>query len=95
VDDERALKILLADNRIASLAQMDLAQLGGLLEGIAQSDHVLGLRGTGYDDQYLTNLRSLLSEPEVALPAQEEDVLQNRSKVITCPNCGHEFGGGM
>ena len=53
VDDERALKILLADNRLADLATWNDHALAELLEAI-RSEY--GLEGTGYDEEALQQL---------------------------------------
>lgn len=47
VDDEAALRILLADNRTAALARIDDALLTPLLDRLAASED--GLLGTGYE----------------------------------------------
>lgn len=57
-DDQRALRILIADNRTNDLASYDDAGLADLLKELAQSEE--GLAGTIYDgdalDQLLTDL---------------------------------------
>jgi hypothetical protein len=53
VDDEHALKILLADNRTNDLASYDDSALAELLEEV-RADY--GLDGTGYDDEALREL---------------------------------------
>lgn len=59
VDDDTALRILLADNRIAALAHNDDIQLAELLQEIAAREDLLG---TGYDgddlDQLLADIAS-------------------------------------
>ena len=51
VDDEQALRILLADNRSSDLADNDDGYLAELLTFLAKSDD--GLVGTGYDNDDL------------------------------------------
>ncbi len=53
VDDEVATRILLADNRLASLAMQDQEQLRELLIDLAEGK---GLEGTGYDGDDLDQL---------------------------------------
>ena len=54
VDDDRARKILLSDNRTADVAGYDDAALAKLLQEC--EDGVDGLLGTGYDADYLDRL---------------------------------------
>jgi ParB-like chromosome segregation protein Spo0J len=90
VDEKEALRILLADNRIAQLAMIDSAQLRDLLERVSDED--LGLLGTGYDDQFLNHLINVQDyQPE---PEPEPDEVKQRGQEIKCPSCGHTFGGG-
>lgn len=60
VDDLHAKRIMLADNRIAALAQPDPAAELALLEQIAESDSLLG---TGYQEHDLQQLRHLAEIP--------------------------------
>ena len=60
VDDSRALKILLADNRTAELAHRDDELLAEVLRELAGTDD--GLLGTGYDTEDLEQLLTGLSE---------------------------------
>lgn len=61
VDDEAALRILLADNRTTRLGQDDPNVLATLLQELAVSD--AGLAGTGYDGDDLDALIQGLQEP--------------------------------
>ena len=56
VDDIHALRIMLADNKIASLALMDPALELPILEKIAEADSLIG---TGYQEHDLEQLRHL------------------------------------
>lgn len=67
VDDERALRILLADNRAADLAVNDDAALLALLEDLSLTPGVLA--GTGYDPDTLEDLRAVLDAVPTAPPA--------------------------
>ena len=59
VDDDRATRILLADNRTADLGSYDNELLQELLESIDDD-----LDGTGYDEDDLQILRDLTSGPD-------------------------------
>lgn len=61
VDDDTALKILLADNRTNDLASYDNQILTDLLTGIAQQNPQ-ALLGTGYDGDDLDDLLASLQE---------------------------------
>lgn len=56
VDDEQAMRILLADNRTSDLAAYDDDSLGRLLEHLSSTDG--GLEGTGYSEFDLSALTS-------------------------------------
>lgn len=86
-DSEQAHRIMLADNRLADLGSYDPGILAGLL---AHLDQTVGLVGTGYREEDLVDLLNQItddghgygvSDPEPAPP-------------VTCPACGHVFGGG-
>ena len=57
VDDDRAARIVLADNRTAEVGSMDDDQLLDLLDGLE------GLDGTGYDEDYLEMLEQIAGGP--------------------------------
>jgi ParB-like chromosome segregation protein Spo0J len=54
VDDEQAMRILLADNRTSDLGTYDEEALTELLEHLASTDD--GLDGTGYDESFLSDV---------------------------------------
>lgn len=60
VDDDRARRILLADNRTGDLGTYDDDQLADLLKTLADTE--ASLRGTGYTPEDLDNLLALLDE---------------------------------
>lgn len=62
VDDETALRILLADNRTNDLAAYDDAQLRDVLLGLA------ALEGTGFDDEALNEVLGRLVEEDPSEP---------------------------
>lgn len=89
VDDETALRILLADNRTADLATYDDQQLAALLQTFGTTD---ALNGTGFDGDDLDTLLSdldKLSRPGLGdFPSFDEDNLETPNQ---CPKCGYEF----
>jgi len=88
VDDEQAMRILLADNRTSDLATYDNDQLEALLTELAGSD--LGLIGTGYDDEDLDRLLGDFSLPEPGDAAVEGFITEYRI-VVTCEGEGAQF----
>lgn len=68
VDDERARRILLADNRSNDLASYDEGQLLELLEGLAVTPEELA--GTSYDDEALDDLRAVFDTDETLPPTE-------------------------
>jgi ParB-like chromosome segregation protein Spo0J len=62
-DEPKALKVLSGDNEIRHLAEVDDYALTKLLLEIKDTDHELGLLGTGYDEMMLANL-VFVSRPE-------------------------------
>lgn len=84
VDDDRALRMLLADNRLAELAYRDPKELVELLGGLVSTTGTLS--GTGYSTDDLDELiRGLQGDaPEIQGDAPEAP------KAI-CPSCGCRF----
>jgi ParB-like chromosome segregation protein Spo0J len=80
VDDERALRILLADNRTTRLGMDDDTAIATILLELASTTEKL--EGTGYDGEDLDALLRSISDGE--------DHAYGREKV-TCPECGHQF----
>jgi len=93
VDDTQARKIMLADNRTAQLAEIDLMALGEMLEEMNALDPMLGLIGTGYDTEYLERLRGMQMDEPLDFDENEFAKQRGSNGPITCPSCGHEFGG--
>ncbi len=89
VDDRKATKILLADNRLAELASRDQEALATLLTELAHDDD---LSGTGYDGDDLDALLFEL-EPSFDMLDGEPPALDSVGSKHTCPECGHEFEG--
>ena len=75
VDDDRASRIVVADNRTSELGGTDDDTLAGLLEEMARQD--AGLEGTGYEDDDLEYLLGQLNESgardaiDAAFPEQD------------------------
>lgn len=80
VDNERALRILLADNRTTRLGIDNDAQVAAILVDLAGTEE--SFAGTGYDGDDLDALLRSISDGE--------DHAYGREKV-TCPECGHQF----
>lgn len=84
--DQAAKKILLVDNRSASLALPDDAALIRLLDSLG--DDVVG---TGWNDHTIELLRLAQDEAErrpLGTPAGDPYL------TVTCPNCGHTWTRG-
>lgn len=91
VDDEAALRILLADNRLARLASDDSNALAELLQELAATPS--GLSGSGYDgdalDELLADLGHAVTNFE-PVGLDDQGRLDRKATVI-CPHCRHEF----
>lgn len=81
VDDEKAKRILVADNRLSDLGVYSDDSLVALLKELASTAD--GLAGTGFDGDDLDDLIHKLGDGEEGHPYGREK--------ITCPECGHEF----
>lgn len=87
VDDDHALRILLADNRTNDLATYDDTALSEILKDIMEDAGTLA--GTGYDGD---DLDELLNELNPSFePTDEEPKRLDEKTPVTCPECGHEF----
>jgi len=80
-DDERALAILIADNRTSDIGRWDEQGLIDILSDLQQSDLLLG---TGYDDEDLAKL----------LGDQGSQIVEKEERLIECPKCGERFSAG-
>lgn len=106
VDDEHALRILLADNRTNRLGRDDDNLLAALLAELAESDK--GLLGTGYDGDDLDRIIGDIADRPIGLdstqytqaqsdrppsPSSPRDTGTNPdgSRYAICPECNHEF----
>ncbi len=86
VDDERALRILLADNRTTRLGNDDPAKLAGLLTELAASSS--SLAGTGYDREDLDELMKDLAGNAAVDPTHTEGDASELVPSGVCPHCG-------
>jgi len=87
VDNARALKIMLADNRTAELAHRDDEKLAELLSEL-QLDS--GLEGTGYINADLDALIAGMTVPDFQ-PSEEPPPRLDEKKKVTCPECNAIF----
>lgn len=71
VDDEQAIRIMLADNRLARLGYDDEAGLADVLSTLAATDR--GLAGTGFDGDDLDHLLAMMQADDLADVAEEYD----------------------
>ena len=80
-DDERALAILIADNRTSDIGRWDEQGLIDILSDLQQSDMLLG---TGYDDEDLAKLLGDVGSEQV----------EKEERLVECPKCGECFSAG-
>lgn len=88
VDDDRAKRILLADNRTSDVAMMDDELLRQLLEDLNVTDDELAGTGYGIDD-----LRGLLAKLDLDAPGEFPTVDEQAETAYRCPSCGYEWNG--
>lgn len=87
-DDDRALRILLADNRANDLATYDSNVLKEILEELAASP--LELTGTLFDGDVLDEIISDIdADITDAFPSVDTDLETEHQ----CPKCGYEWSG--
>jgi ParB-like chromosome segregation protein Spo0J len=83
VDDDHALRILLADNRTNDLATYNDAALTELLKSI--QDDTGTLAGTGYDEKELDTLLQKLNQTETA-DDNSDQLISAYQIIVTCTN---------
>ena len=88
VDDAKARKILIADNRTSDLGTYDNDLLAELLGDLAATEQ---LTGTGYDQIDLDVLLSTLEVDFNPIEAVTNLGSTKKSEKCRCPNCGQEF----
>ena len=81
VDDERALRMLLADNRTARQGHDDRDALADLLTELADGDD--GLLGTGYDDDFLAKLTAD-PDPTPVVDANGDKGAERWAVIVEC-----------
>lgn len=87
ITDDRAKRILLADNRTNDLASYDNEALAGMLKELMETD--VQLEGTAFDEDALN---ALLEDIEHNFEPEDDDQPRlDQKKPVTCPNCDHEF----
>ncbi len=77
---------LLADNRIAELADLDMTDVKELMGSSFDASFDLAL--TGYDESFR------VGDDEAQAPDEFPTVDENISTDKTCPKCGYEWSGG-
>lgn len=87
LDEQRALRKLIADNRASSLATTDDAGLAALLQELAADDALLGSLFDGDD------LDDLLHHIEEDAPPLDDEPSAPREQSHTCPECGFMWTG--
>lgn len=80
VDDERACRILLADNRTNDLAGYDDESLAALLKDLRESDEAL--LGTGFSNEDLDKMLAELSRDSLEPAADQTGLIESRYEVI-------------
>lgn len=93
VDDETALRMLIADNRASDLASYDERRQAALLVDL-QRETERGLAGTGWADDELDRLLSdverVAPTPPPEFPPVDPDTMTTEHR---CPSCGYEWSG--
>jgi len=79
---------LIADNRIAELAETDRGELADL---IRELDGEIDLDLTGFDEPSLAELIGVVKE---VVPDEFDEVDENIETKHTCPKCGYKWSGG-
>lgn len=89
VDEDTAIRIVLADNRTSDLATNDDEILASLLSELPDLD------ATGYTSEDLARLLDDGGELPAEFASFDESIAATGDKTIgkavTCPACGHEF----
>jgi ParB-like chromosome segregation protein Spo0J len=90
VDDDRALRILLADNKANDAATYDDAELAELLKALTATED--GLTGTLYDGDDLDSLLSLVSEDDLSetLAAIGDEYAERFHVVVECADADEQ-----
>lgn len=89
IEDDHALRIMLADNRTNDLAEYDDALLSELLNDLAESTGTL--LGTGYDENAVDTMLKELSEATTEPPEDFKEYGEDIQTEHECPKCGYRF----
>ena len=89
VDDDTALRIMLADNRIPDLGRYDDGLLADVLAELAELGPE-GLLGTGYA---LSDVETIIDTLNANTPAPWADVDTDEETDYKCPKCHYEWNG--
>lgn len=88
VDDDTALRIMLADNRIPDLGRYDDGLLADILSQLAESPDELV--GTGYA---LSDVETIIDTLNANTPAPWAEVDTDEEMDYKCPRCRYEWNG--
>ena len=77
---------LVADNRIAELADADKSMIADLLKDLDSGGLDMDL--TGFDEDAFA---AIIDDPQFEPGTEEDQGKLDKKKPVTCPNCSHEF----
>lgn len=86
--ETQEVRIVVADNQIANLAQIDDGQMIELLDELAHTPE--GLLGTGYTDDDMALMEAEMKKG-LGFGDGLEDFADEIEGTVECPNCGHTF----
>ena len=86
--DDEALRINLADNRLAELGSYDDHDLASLLRGLDGD-----FEGTGWAESDLATLATLVTTVDEETPTEFPEFGDDIDTEHTCPKCGYEWSG--
>jgi len=87
--DEKEWADTIADNKIAELAQIDYPQLKDILQDLDTGDFDMDL--TGFDIDDLEHLFAEYEMPGDDFFEVDDSEPKDKTKEMTCPECGHVF----
>jgi ParB-like chromosome segregation protein Spo0J len=88
-DEAAEHEFLLADNRIAELAERDNALVKDLLEQLDTGATDTDL--TGYTREAIEELMNQYHVPDFQPVGEDQQGRLDQKKPVVCPKCGHEF----
>lgn len=92
VDDDRALRILLADNRTNDLASYVDSALADILSGLSNESD---LDGTGYTQEDLEALIAGMTAPNFESATEADQGKLDELDPKLCPHCGYDLRGAI